>query len=442
MIITLVKPNIGRLDDGAYVDEGRMEPLQLGVLAALAPPDVELRLVDDRMEDVPYDDPTDLVAITVETYTARRAYEISAAYRARGVPVIMGGFQPTLAPDECSQHADSVYIGDAEFRWPEAVEDARRGRLKPRYEARAGAAHPGVLTRRDLFAGKGYLPVSLLQFGRGCRFRCSFCAVSVYFERQCYRRRIDEVIREIEAQDRRLLFFVDDNIAADHEALKELCRALIPLRIRWVSQASIDMADDGELVDLAMESGCLGNVVGLESLDPRGLRSMQKAPNLIHFERYGRQLEVLRRRGMQLWASFALGHDFDTERSIAETLDFALEQRFCFAAFNILVPYPATPLYRRLRDEGRLLYDGQWWLHPDYRFNHAAFRPRLMTAAQLTEACFRARSAFNSIGSIVHRAFDFRTNMRSPYRLGAYLRFNPLFRREVFKKQGMRFGYS
>ena len=442
MKLTLIKPNIGRREDRAYVDEGRMEPLQLGVLAAIAPPDVEVALYDDRIETIPFDEPTDLAAITVETYTARRAYEISAAYRARGVPVIMGGFHATLATDECALHADSVYVGDAEYHWAEAIEDARRGTLRPRYVAPVGVAHPGMLTRRALFAGKGYLPLTLMQFNRGCLYRCRFCAVSEYFKARCYRRDVGEVLREIEAQDRRFIFFVDDNIAADHEALKELCRALVPMRIRWVSQASIDMADDPELLDLMMASGCLGNVVGFESLDRRALRSMRKSPNLVRFDQYRRQLATLRSRGMQLWASFTLGHDFDTEQSVADTLDFALDNKFCFAAFNILMPYPGTPLYRDLAAEGRLLYDGRWWLHPDYRFNYASFTPKLMSPGQLTDACLRARCVFNSPLSIVRRAFDFRTNMSSPHRLGLYLQFNPLFRREVFKKHGMRFGYT
>ncbi len=121
-------------------------------------------------------------------------------------------------------------------------------------------------------------------------------------------------------------------------------------------------------------------------------------------------------------------------------MQLSAEDFFCFAAFNILMPYPNTPLYRKLQTEGRLLYDGKWWLHPQYRFNHAAFRPQLMSPEELTEACFQARSRFNSLGSIFWRTFDLKTNMRSLYRLGVYLRYNPIFRKETFKKQGMRFG--
>ena len=222
MRITFIKPNIGRMEHSLYVDEGRMEPLMLAVLAGLTPPDVECVLYDDRMEAIPYDEATDLVAITVETYTARRAYEIAAEYRARDVPVILGGMHVTLLPEEAALHADSIFIGDAETAWPQAVEDARRRRLRPRYEGPPGVGQiGGMMPRRDLFRGKGYLPMTLMQYVRGCRFACQFCAVSQYFDRRHYIRAIDEVLREIEAQDRKFIFFIDDNIASDQKALAE-----------------------------------------------------------------------------------------------------------------------------------------------------------------------------------------------------------------------------
>lgn len=440
MKLTLIKPNIGRMIDGPYVDEGRMEPLQLGVLAALTPGDINVVLHDDRMETIPYDEPTDLVAITVETYTAKRAYEICAEYRKRGVPIILGGFQPTLIPDECAQHADSLFIGDAELLWSKVIEDARKGQLQPLYKSKPGPPQPRVMTRRDIFQGKGYLPMSLLQFSRGCRFTCDFCAISVFFNKTQYLRDVQEVVQEIQQQSRKLLFFVDDNICSNHEALKQLCRALIPLKIHWVSQGSIDMTNDRELMTLMAKSGCLGNVIGFESLNPETLKQMKKAPNIKNFSHYKEQINILRDYGLQTWAAFTLGHDGDTLASIEDTLDFALNNKFTFAAFNILVPYPNTPLYNKLEQENRLLYDGKWWLHPDYRFNYAAFEPKHMSADELTRACHEARSRFNSVGSIVSRAMDFKTNMRSLYRFGTYLQFNPLFRKEVFKKHGMIFG--
>ena len=441
MRLTLVKPTIGRPDHSLYVDEARMEPLNLGVLAALTPPDVEVSLWDDRCEPIPYHLPTDLVAITVETYTARRSYEIADEYRRRGVPVVMGGFQPTFAPEECLEHADAIFVGDAETGWARLVEDARRGRLERVYRGEPGRPQTGVLTRRDLFEGKGYLPVSLMQFTRGCRFVCDFCAVTRYFDRKHHIRAIDETLAEIEAQNRRLLFFVDDNIASDRAALKELCRALIPLRINWVSQASLDVTADGELMKLMVDSGCLGHIMGFESITRASVREARKAPNLGRFDAYATQIAILRDHGLQTWAAFTLGYDHDTVDSVRATLDFALRNRFTFAAFNILMPYPGTPLYDRLAREGRHLYDGRWWLHPEYRFNSASFVPARMTPDELTEVCHEARRSFNRIPSLLWRFSDIRTNMRTLTRARAFWQFTPVFRREVFKKHGMRFGH-
>lgn len=441
MRITFIKPTIGRREHSLYVDEGRMEPLTLGVLAGMTPPDVECVLYDDRMESIPFDEPTDLAALTVETYTARRAYEIAAEYRARGVPVIMGGMHASLLPEEAAEHADSVFLGDAETLWTQVVEDARRGRLKPRYSAPPGVAQlGGTLPRRDLYKGKGYLPMSLMQYSRGCRFACSFCAVSQYFEKDHYIRRIDEVLREIEAQEREFLFFIDDNIASDRPALRELCRALIPMKVRWISQASLDVTKDDETMRLMADSGCIGNVTGFETITAASLRDARKAPNLPGFNNYEREVEALRQYGMQTWAAFTLGYDHDTYDSIMATMEFALKNRFTFAAFNILMPYPNTPLYKKLEDEGRHLWGGKWWLHPEYRFNNAAFVPANMTPDELTEACHRIRKKFNNPLSLLYRFSDVKTNLRSAWRAGAYWKYSTLFRKELYKKHGMRFG--
>lgn len=317
MKLTLVRPNIGRLEHRLFVDEARMEPLALGVLAALTPPDIEVVMFDDRLESIPFDEVTGLVAISVEIFTARRAYEISAEFRERGVPVILGGIHVTLLPEEAARHADSIYLGDAEFLWAQVIADAQAGKLRPVYRATGGVPQPGLLTRREIFAGKKYLPLSLMQFSRGCRFSCEFCAVSAYFKGQHHCRAVDEVVREIGSQDRRHIFFVDDNLLANHQAAKALFRALIPLKINWVSQASIDMTGDPELMELMVASGCLGNVIGFESIDAQNLAGMDKAPNLnISADHYVGAIEILRQHGLQTWAAFTIGHDHDTPESI------------------------------------------------------------------------------------------------------------------------------
>ncbi len=442
MKLTLIKPNIGRREHSLYVDEGRMEPLQLGILAALTPPDFEVVMYDDRMEQIPYDEPTDLVAITVETFTARRAYEISAEFCRRGVKVVMGGMHAMLIPEEVGEHCDSVIVGDAEPVWETMLNDLKNGELKPRYDVvQPTCPQINVITRRDIFEGKGYLPITLLQFSRGCSHKCSFCASSVYFKAHHYCRPVEDVIKEIKSQKRKLLFFVDDNIVCDHEKAKELFRALIPLKIRWVSQGSMDMLHDEELMRLMVKSGCLGLVIGFESITPESVSEMNKGTNRKgSSEMYKWEIEQLRKWGLQTWAAFTVGHDSDTLESIKATCDFAIKNKFTFAAYNILMPYPNTPLYEKLEREGRLLYGGKWWLHEDYRFNYASIIPKNMTADELTEVSFDCRRRFNSPGSIFKRALEPHTNMRTPYRFMTYLIYNPLFRKEVFKKQGMKFG--
>lgn len=428
------------MEHSLYVDEGRMEPLQIGVLAGMTPQDIEVAFIDDRCEEIPYDSPSDLVAITVETFTARRAYEISSEFRRRDVPVILGGLHTTLLPEEAKLHADSIVIGDAESVWGKVIEDARIGKIKPVYRARPGIPQSGIIPRRDIFKGKGYLPITLVQFGRGCNNACTYCAISAYFSQTHSCRPVDEVVGEIERQERRLIFFVDDNLVADHDAAKQLMRALIPLRIQWVGQGSIDMVRDRELMELMAASGCLGHVIGFESINPGALSAMKKVPNLANFDTYEREIEILKSYGLQTWAAFVMGFDEDTPEGLYKILDFALKHKFAFAAFNVLMPYPNTPIYSRLRDEGRLLYDGRWWLHPEYRFNYAAFKPAQMTAKELTQIAFDIRSKWSSFGAILRRSLDLSTNMRTIKKMALYWKYNPLFRKETLKKQGMRFG--
>lgn len=440
MQVTFIKPNMGLVDGRPYRDAGRMEPLTFAVLAGQLPADVTCVLHDDRCEPIPYDLPTDLVAINVEIYTARRAYEIAAAYRRRGVPVALGGCHVSLAPDEAAAHADAILIGDAEGSWPALVADAAAGRLHPVYHG----AHPpdlhGVRTRWDLFAGKRYLPIRLTQFSRGCTHACAYCATASLYRQAHPLRPAEEVVDELRGQPALPIFFVDDNIVAEPEAAKELFRLLIPLKRRWFSQASLEFVQDAELMDLMRRSGCAGLVVGFESLHRDDLLHMGKTCNL-QFADYAEPLHRMRAMGLMLWAAFLLGYDHDDADSIRHTVAWAIEQRFCFAAFNILTPYPTTPLYAQLEAEGRLLYP-RWWLHPAYRFGDAVFHPARLSADALTEACFRARRHFNSPPSIARRLADRRTNAKDLWSLATYCTYNPLFRRETFKKHGMRLGYE
>ena len=442
MKITMIKPNIGLLQlkkgkDVPFNDKGRMEPLQLGVLAGLTPDHHEIKLIDDRINPVDYEEPTDLVAITVEIYMAKRAYEIATEYRSRGVSVVFGGIHASLLPEEASQYADSIIIGDAEAVWEQVLIDVEKEELKKEYHSNPSYPHPGKIARRSIYRGNTYLPLTLLQYGRGCPFGCSFCSISVYFQKQNFYRNIDEVLNDIKAQKRRFLFFVDDNIIGDKDKAKELFRALIPVKVKWVGQASLNMTEDPELMDLMQKSGCIGLVIGFESYSESGLQEFNKTPNeLIN---YDEQIRIIRKHRINIWAAFVLGHDAETKETLMETLKFTIRKKFAFVAFNVLMPYPKTEVYENLEAENRLLYDGKWWLHPDYRFNFAAFKPKHMTADELTEYSYYMRKKFNSVPVILKRVFAWH-NFRNIGRLLFLFRMMFLYRRETFKKQGMKFG--
>ena len=406
MRVTLVHPCIGRRPGQRYIRTWQMEPLPPALIAGLTPPDVEVRFYDDRMEVVPYDEPTDLVALSVETYTAKRAYQIATEYRRRGVPVVMGGFHASLCPEEVARYAETVVVGEAETLWPRVLDDYRHGTPQKIYRQEGRPALAGVRPDRRIFQGKRYLSVGLVEAGRGCHFRCEFCAVQTVFDARQTRRPADEVVSEIAQlrEGRRLLFFVDDNITSNLAAAKELFRALIPLRIRWVSQTSINAAHDEELLALMAQSGCQGVLIGFESLDPDNLRLMNKSFNTMRGG-YEVALANLRRFGIRLYGTFVFGYDKDTPESFPRAVDFARRHGFYIAAFNHLTPFPGTPLYHRLQAEGRLLHEA-WWLDESYRYNQVPFRPVGMEAEEIERGCVAARRAFYSWPSILGRSVD------------------------------------
>lgn len=441
MRILFVKPNMGLVKGRPYHDRGRMEPLTFAVLAGHTPPGHEVRLCDDRFEPVPYSQRWDVVGLNTEIYTARRAYEIADRFRARGTTVIIGGCHATMVPEEAAAHADAVALGDTDRVWAEIVTDLERGRLQRVYQPPPPSPTiTGFAPRREIFRAKSYLNLALTQLGRGCHNTCEYCTTALLAGGRRSVRDPEEVARELARDGRRLVFFVDDNLIADRDAAKALLRAIAPLGLRWSAQASLDFTADDELLALMRESGCSGLVVGFESLDPANLAAMGKRSNLA-FGHYDEVVERIRDAGLMIWAAFLVGYDHETAASISETVDWALSKRFAFSAFNLLMPYPGTPLYARLAEEGRLLYGGRWWLHDDYRFGAAAHRPRLMAPDELAEAALEARLTHSSAAQIVRRATDRKTNSKDLWSLLTYAAYNPLFRDEMLKKHGMTLGY-
>jgi radical SAM superfamily enzyme YgiQ (UPF0313 family) len=405
MRLTLIHPCIGRKPGQKYIRTWQMEALPAATLAGLTPRDVEVKFYDDRMEVIPFDEPTDLVAISVETYTARRAYQIASEYRRRRIPVVMGGFHASLCPEEVARHAEAVVCGEAEQLWPRVVDDARHGRLEKFYRQTGRASLAQLHPDRSIFRNKRYLPIGLVEAGRGCHFKCDFCAVQTVFNSTQTRRPIDAIIAELAPlkRDRKLFFFVDDNITSNLEQAKEFFRALIPLGIRWVSQSSINAAHDEEFLELLKRSGCQGVLIGFESLNPANLKAMNKSFNTMRggFEQ---ALANLRKHRIRVYGTFVFGYDGDTPESFPETVAFAREHSLYIAAFNHLTPFPGTPLYSRLQKEGRLLYEN-WWLDERYSYNKIPFQPRGMTPESLQKNCLAARREFYSWRSIAQRGF-------------------------------------
>jgi radical SAM superfamily enzyme YgiQ (UPF0313 family) len=277
-----------------------------------------------------------------------------------------------------------------------------------------------------------------VEAGRGCHFRCEFCAIQSYFGSTQTRRPTDEILDELRQVQRKLIFFVDDNITSNMDQAKEFFRALIPLKIRWVSQASINAAHDEEFLRLIKASGCQGLLIGFETLNPDNLKRMHKGFNTMKGG-YEVALANLRRHGIRLYITFILGYDDDNGDTFQETLQFAMKHKFYIVAFNHLTPFPGTPLYERLQREGRLLYE-RWWLDPNYRYGMVPFTPKGLTAEMVKQRCIEARSVFYGWRSILRRSLDFQVNSNTFFMWSNFFVINSLMRREVMQRKDFPLG--
>src|SRR5262249_20460834 len=268
-----------------------------------------------------------------------------------------------LCPEEAAREADALVIGDAEPVWRQLLDDAQRGALLPEYRGPARRTLAGIRPQREIFRKRPYQNIPLVALAPGGSFQCDVCPITAFHGAGQNPRAPDEVAAEMAATGSRRFFIVDDNIVSQPARARELCRALIPLRINWVGQASIHIAQDEELLGLLVESGCRGVLIGMESLNPDNLRDMGKSWNTAGGG-YAARLQRFRDHGLAVYGTFVFGYDADDRRVVEESVAFAREQKLFLAAFNHLVPFPGTPLYRRLRDEGRLLTD-KWWLDPN-----------------------------------------------------------------------------
>lgn len=438
MKILFILPGIGKKSGERYLKSWMMEPLTVAVLKRLTPAEYETAFYDDRVEPVDYGADCDVVAITLETYTAKRAYEIAGRFRSRGKIIVCGGWHATLCPGDAAPHADIVLTGNAESVWALILSDIRRGDYKPLYHGETSLDYG--LPDRSVYADKvkKYLPVSLVEVGRGCRRRCEFCSISAYYE-GCYRhRRIADIVSEIQTCRNKLFFFVDDSIFSDKAFAKALFLEVKKLKIIWTTQITLDIAQDEELLVLMRQSGCLLVLIGFESVNAGNLKQMNKAWS----ERLGERDEIverIHRAGINIYASFVFGFDEDCEQTFAEVLSFAARRRFFVVAFNHLLAFPSTETYRRFEREGRL-FSPRWWLEEDYRYGTVSFRPARVTPEALGALCGKYKRKFYAFPSILRRAPALWARTKNLKLHAAYWFINILFHFEVDQRLGIPLG--
>lgn len=408
-----------------------LQPLNLATVAGQIPPDVEVEAVDDRIEEIDYDTPRDLVGLSLKTFTARRAYQIAAEFRKRGVPVLLGGHHPTLLPDEAGQYADSIVRGEIEGLWPQILDDLAHHHLQPVYHRTENSPPVHIQSNRAVLAGKKYLPVTLIETARGCPFNCTFCSVSAFFGKERRHRPVAEVIEELTQNPQPLTIFIDDNIVADREKTRELCEALRPLHLHWGAQASLNLARDPEMLKLMKKSGCSVLIIGIESIRPENLDQIKKRWNDAG-PGISESLKIIRDHGIAVLGSFLLGMDGDTPETLRTMLDFAMEQKFFAGLFNILQPYPGTEFYATVEKEGRLNYP-QWWNDPTYRYGMPAFTPKNMSPEKLMEMHAEMFESFYNNRSVAQRLINW-TNVGDLWRAATYLAINvPARKEEAFR---------
>ncbi|UCH27361.1 MAG: B12-binding domain-containing radical SAM protein [Trueperaceae bacterium] len=396
--IALISPRgpLYRHKTGIWKRSLRYAPLTLTTLAALIPEDLEAKvtLVDEGLEEVPEELEADLIGISAITGTAPRAYELADRFRKQSIPVVLGGVHPTLMPDEAQQHADAVVVGYAEESWPRLLDDFCSGGLKARYVQDPALSLAGLpYAKRELLTAGRYSLVQTIEATRGCLHGCEFCVVPTAWGGNL-KRPVAEVIDEIRQMRTRRLLFLDLNLIADTDYAKELFGALIPLNLTWGGLVTTLITRDEELLNLIHQSGCRGLLLGFESLSPPALRETRKGFNLK--QDYTALVKRLHERGIAVMGCFVFGFDHDADSTFAETVDFVQEVDIDLPRYAILTPFPATPLFKRLKHQGRILSE-DWSL---YDAQHVVFEPANMTPDHLfrgTEWAWKETYRYRSI---------------------------------------------
>lgn len=423
-----------RLNMFEHIATDAMKPILFGIIRSLTPERHEIIFLDERAEPLPEMIDADIIAFSVETYTAKRAYILSQRYRTEDNLIVMGGFHASVCADEMLDYADSVLIGDAEDTWGQFLADCERGSPLPKYFSTEQTALspvqelPGVYTHR-------YHGIGVYQISRGCKFHCDFCSIKTMYK-SVRRRSAENVVQELSAMKEKIIFFADDNLFYDRTQAMQLFEAIAPLKKKWACQISIDAARDDEILTAMKRAGCFLVLMGFESLNADSLREMHKAANLA--SDYEAVIANIYRHGLLIYGTFVLGCDADTPDVFEKTLDFAVRNHIAVTNFNPLIPMPGTGVYARMEREGRLRYR-KWWLSDTYRYGETAFLPKHMSPEQLQDGCLWMRTEFYSLPCILKRFFGNIRHMSVAVGF-VFLLANLISGREIKAKQGQLLG--
>ncbi len=395
LLITASSPEIRAVRRARVLD---FQQITMPYLAAFVPPHWQVTHVDEAVSPVDLSADADLVAMTFHTPSAAHVYEMAAVFRSRGIPVALGGPHVTLLPDEAQAHADVIFVGEAEMHWPRFLCDFEAGTHSTRYgPGPTPSLHEAPMARKDLYHRHDYTAGRLFAT-RGCSFGCDFCALAVMYRRKVRKRPVAAVAAEYGSFQGKVIIFWDDNLANDRAYAKSLFRLIAPYRKWWSSQASIHAAEDDEFLELAARSGCKQLFLGLESVSQASMDEVHKGFN--RPDQYARLIERVHSHGIAVQAGIVFGFDNDTPSIFDDTLDFLKRTGVQNATFNILTPYPGTPLFARLDAEGRIL-TRDWRLYNGRA--DVVFQPHHMSPEQLLEGYRHANRRFYSPASIARR---------------------------------------
>ena len=374
------------------------QQITMPYLAARVPLSWYVVHIDEEGEDINWSIHADVIGITFHTPSALHAYDIAARFRARGICVVMGGPHVTLLPEEAAQHADVIFIGEAEGLWEDFLKGFAAGSYLSVYQqTRAPSMEKTPEARKELFHRHDHAN-GVLFATRGCPCQCDFCSVTVMYGHKLRKRPVGEVAAEYASFKGKVIIFWDDNIAGDIEYAKRLCRAIAPYRKWWSSQASIHAGRDDEFLEVAAQSGCKQLFLGLESISQKSIAEVNKALNRV--DEYLRVIDRIHSHGIAVQTGIVFGFDHDTPEIFEDTIDFLEKAGVQNATFNVLTPFPGTPLFRRMEEEGRIMTRD--WRKYNSR-DDVVYRPKRMSAAELLAGFRYANDRFYSLPSTVKR---------------------------------------